>query len=158
MLVIDIVRHGEAEPSSAEGDAGRPLSARGAEDVRALGRRLVTTGWRPTRVFASPLKRARDTARVLTEGLEPVPLIETLLELEPEADPTEVLGALEAHGTMEGHVLLVSHMPLVSRLAAYLSGSSQSFGPGDICRIHCPDGTYRGTGRIEPIPGGGPAG
>ena len=154
MLVLDILRHGYAEPTSAEGDAGRPLTPDGAEAIRTLGHRLVSAGWRPWRVFASPFKRARDTARVLTENLEPSPLIETLHELEPESDPRDVLEALELHGALDGHVLLVSHMPLVSGLSGHLTGDPHGFMPGEMRRVACPDGPG-GIGRTEPIPGNG---
>jgi phosphohistidine phosphatase len=154
MLVLDILRHGYAEPHSSEGDAGRPLTADGAEAIRRLGRQLIAVGWRPTRIFASPFKRTRDTARVLTESLDAPPLIETLMELEPDAEAGEALTALEVHGALDGHVLLVSHMPLVSGICAHLTTEAVGFAPGQIRRIACPQGTYRGTGRSEPVPGG----
>jgi phosphohistidine phosphatase SixA len=58
-LVLDILRHGEALPVGPGGDASRALSSYGVMEIRALGARLAASGWRPDRVFSSPLVRAR---------------------------------------------------------------------------------------------------
>lgn len=143
-LVIDILRHGEAEASSPDGDGGRALSESGIAQVRALGRRLAADGWSPDRVFASPLRRARETAAIVVEPL-PAPLpIETLHELLPECDPAELTESLRAAAGETGHVLLVSHMPLVARLCGFLCGRVEALMPADLVRLACADGPGRG--------------
>lgn len=142
--MIDILRHGEAEPSSPDGDGGRPLSADGVAQVRALARRLAAGGWSPDRVFASPLRRARQTAELVTAELPAPPPIETLEALLPEGDPAELGATLQALAGAGGHVLLVSHMPLVARLCGFLCGRSEPFLPADLVRLDCADGAARG--------------
>ncbi len=81
-----VVRHGDSPrfrlaPATAAGsppwsdqdeprprDADAPLSAEGAEQARALGRRLAAAGHRPDAVWCSPYVRCRQTvALVLAE-------------------------------------------------------------------------------------------
>ena len=144
-LVIDILRHGEAAPSSPDGDGGRPLSEAGAAQVRALARRLVADGWAPDRAFASPLRRARETGALMLAALPAPPALELLEELQPEAEPADLVAALKALEATRGHLLLVSHMPLVARLSAFCCGRPESFLPADLARLDCADGLARGS-------------
>jgi broad specificity phosphatase PhoE len=71
---IVVVRHGETEWSAAGRHTSRtdvPLTARGEELARTLGRRLHELGVAPTVCLSSPRRRAVDTARLagLGEGL-----------------------------------------------------------------------------------------
>jgi phosphohistidine phosphatase len=145
-LVIDILRHGEAEPSSPDGDGARPLTDTGAARVRALARRLAAEGWAPDRVLASPLLRAQETGVLALAALPAAPQLETLNELVPEADPGDLAAALHRIGATRGHLLLVSHMPLVARLCGFFCGRAEAFLPADLARLECPDGPLaRGT-------------
>jgi phosphohistidine phosphatase len=148
LLVLDILRHGEAMPTGPGGDAGRTLSPYGVMEIRALGARLAASGWRPDRVFASPLARARETAGHIVSGLDPEPAVELMEALQPEADPDEVLEALDAAGATSGRVLLVSHMPLVSRLCGYLSGAPHGFQTGELARLECVSLARGGSGTV----------
>jgi phosphohistidine phosphatase len=139
-LVIDILRHGEAEPSSPDGDDARPLTETGAAQVRALAQRLAAEGWAPDRVLTSPLLRAQETSALILAALPAAPQIETLDELLPEADPGDLAAVLHASGVTRGHLLLVSHMPLVARLCGFFSGRGEAFLPADLARLECPDG------------------
>jgi len=152
-FVLDILRHAEAEPPGDAGDRGRALTARGRAQVERLARELAA-GPPPDRVFASPLLRAQETARLAVSQLERAPVIETLAALEPEADPEAVHAELEARGALVGHVLLVGHMPLVARLASWWCGEIQDFPTSTLIRLVCGDRPGRGaaivSGRIDP--------
>ncbi|WP_374408354.1 histidine phosphatase family protein [Pelagerythrobacter sp.] len=51
-----------------------PLTAKGTEQARALGRHFADEGWRFTRVLASPLRRTRETAAgILAAQPDPAP-------------------------------------------------------------------------------------
>jgi phosphohistidine phosphatase SixA len=134
-LRIDLIRHGEAlAVAVGVSDEARPLSARGAADVERLGRRLGA-GWRPDQVFASPLRRARDSAVLLlrSAGIE-IP-IRTMHELDPLVGTSEdVIEALADAGTA-GHLVLVGHQPLLGRLAYVLSGTEAPFAPAAIATL-----------------------
>jgi len=83
-LRLLLVRHGETEVNREgrmQGGSDAPLNARGRAQARALARALA--GEPLTAVYASPLRRAWETALLLAEPhrLEPVPL-EGLRELD----------------------------------------------------------------------------
>jgi phosphohistidine phosphatase len=150
---LDILRHGEAEPAGNSGDRGRALTARGRAAVERLALELAA-GPPLDRVFASPLLRAQETARLAVSALARPPAVETLAVLEPEAAPEAVHAELAARGALAGHVLLVSHMPLVARLASWWCGEVQDFPAASLVRLICHGEPGRGaaivSGRIDP--------
>jgi phosphohistidine phosphatase len=137
--IVEIVRHGDAVATSSGGDAGRVLSSRGVERVRALATRLAASGWKPDRVLCSPRARARQTASLLLEPLASAPECVTLEALDPDASPEDVERALR-DGPAWQSLLLVSHMPLVGTLVQRWAGVPVSFGPGTLVRLRAPDG------------------
>lgn len=147
-LVLEILRHGEAEPSGAAGDAARPLSPAGRRAVAALAAGLALEGWQPGRIFSSPILRARQTAEIVREATPGAPAIEPMEELLPERDPSDVLQALKAQSAITGDVLLVAHQPLAGRLAALLTGDAPAFRPGTLVRIECAAAPGAGRGRL----------
>jgi phosphohistidine phosphatase len=155
-LVLEILRHGEAQPSGSGGDAARPLSPAGRRVIAALAAGLAIEGWVPKRILSSPILRARQTAQIVRDATPRAPAIEPLEELLPEGRPSDVLAALGAHQANTGHVLLVTHQPLAGRLAALLTGAAQAFRPGTLVRIDCDAEPGAGRGRlirtIEPGP------
>ncbi len=88
-LVIYIIRHGQTEGNAAkqlQGRSNRPLNDTGiqqAEDARTL---LDAAGVRFSRVYASPLIRARQTADIVAEG---VPQLEDDRLIEMDYGPYE---------------------------------------------------------------------
>ena len=113
-----LVRHAIAfapNPRRWPDDAERPLSPAGAARARkaAQGLRRITP--RPARVLVSPLRRARQTAAILTrfagwpEALECVQLL-------PGASPEGVLALLAR--TRGRRLAVVGHQPALGRLLA----------------------------------------
>jgi broad specificity phosphatase PhoE len=85
-MLVYFVRHGESASNAAPGGMALPslqgdrLTERGFEQARAVAERLGAAG--ATRVLASPLRRARETAEVIAERLElPITEVEELREL-----------------------------------------------------------------------------
>jgi phosphohistidine phosphatase len=146
-LRLDLLRHGEAPPATEGGDSARPLSETGRDTIARVGDVFARRGWRPDRVYASPLKRARETAAILIAracpGIEP----EILDELTPERDPEEVTAALIARRA-EGHVVLVAHQPLLGRLAAHLAGGDRGLAPGGLVSIEIEGAPGRRSGAV----------
>ena len=68
-----LVRHGETYANASgqvQGQGESPsfdLSARGRAQARACGERLDREGLKPTHVYASPLSRAAETARLIVD-------------------------------------------------------------------------------------------
>jgi probable phosphoglycerate mutase len=72
------VRHGEPEQHSGRiflGQTDVPLSPRGREEAAAAGDALVRLGARAERIFASDLKRARETADIVAGALGGIPVV-----------------------------------------------------------------------------------
>lgn len=147
-FLLDVLRHGAAEPAGPRGDAARALSPAGRRAVADLAASLVREGWRPDRIFSSPLLRALETAEIMRGAIPGAPEIEKLDELLAETEPPEVLEALQAHAVSGGHVLLVTHQPLAGRLSALLTGDEPGFSPGTLVRIECPEGLAPSRGRV----------
>jgi phosphohistidine phosphatase len=110
-----IVRHAEA--AAGEPDELRPLTARGREQARALGRRLRAEGLVPDAVVTSPLLRARETAAALALG---EPRVDG--RLAPGATPAAIRDAAAGCGET---VLVVGHQPDCGRAVAELSGGPE---------------------------------
>ena len=111
-----IIRHAHA--LDAAEDAARPLSKRGAKQVRALAKFLRATGaLEAAEIWHSPLVRARETAQGLAEGLKcDVPLRE-VDGLRSEDDPRIIAARIE---TLRAPVALVGHEPHLSALVSLL--------------------------------------
>lgn len=155
---IDLIRHGDAL-AVAVGvlDEQRALSPRGVADVERLGRRLGSAGWRPDAVFASPLRRAQDTAaRLLREAGIDAPT-RTMHELDPSAGtPEDVFEALE-QAEVAGHVVLVGHQPLLGHLVHVLCGTETPFPTATLATLEGPERLAPGAFHIVSVlsPGAG---
>ena len=146
-LVLDLLRHGHAQPAADGGDDMRRLSPRGRADLEQLALRLKDMSYRPDRVFTSPLTRARESALVVMRGVALDTTPGLLDALRPESDPDQVVPALVAAGSTRGHVLLVGHQPLMGLLAAWLiGGPAPGFPTGTLQRIEF-------KGALEPATG-----
>jgi len=85
-MLVYFVRHGESASNAAPGGMALPLergdrlTERGFEQARAVAERLEEAG--ATRVLASPLRRARETAEVIAGRLDlEITEVEELREL-----------------------------------------------------------------------------
>lgn len=85
-MLVYFVRHGESASNAAPGGMALPLergdrlTERGFEQARGVAERLVDAG--ATRLLASPLRRARETAGVIAERLDlEIAEVEELREL-----------------------------------------------------------------------------
>jgi len=126
-----LVQHGEAK--GEEEDPERPLTDRGASDVRRVARHVAGAG-SPTigRIHHSGKTRARQTAELWAEALG-VPVAESD-GLAPKDDPA--IWAKRVAGE-PADVLLVGHLPHLSRLAGLLlAGDAErqvvAFRPGGV--------------------------
>jgi phosphohistidine phosphatase len=112
-----VVRHAIAAERSARwpDDAERPLTPAGAERASqaALGLRRIADP--PARVLASPLRRAQETAAILTR-FAGWPEASVCVQLLPGASPEELLALLAR--TRDRRIALVGHEPALGRLLA----------------------------------------
>lgn len=68
MRRLILMRHAEAEPTSRDGDRGRPLSPRGRETATQSGQTLARLGYRPDHALVSPAVRTRQTWELVAEA------------------------------------------------------------------------------------------
>ena len=134
-LLLDLVRHGEAEPSGAREDRERRLTPAGRAAIGRLATRIADAGSAPGHVFTSPLERAMHSARILAALISPSPVLEAMEQLEPARDPSSVLDALAAREIVSGHVILVGHLPLLDDLYELITGAQASFPAGTLHRV-----------------------
>jgi phosphohistidine phosphatase len=74
MKALILMRHGPAgnrEKLEFEDDGLRPLTDKGRKVVRTVARRLRKQGLLPDLILTSPLVRARETAEIVADVLEP---------------------------------------------------------------------------------------
>ncbi|HET6372506.1 MAG TPA: histidine phosphatase family protein [Candidatus Polarisedimenticolia bacterium] len=135
MPSLYLLRHGIAAPHGA--DPG--LSDTGRERMRRQGRGLARLGLRPDLILTSPLARAEETARVLSEtlGLEEAVRVEE--ELSPGCAAAELISVLERHAAA-GRLLAVGHQPDLGVLAGSLLGCRFAipFDKGSLCGFETP--------------------
>jgi phosphohistidine phosphatase len=147
-LRVDLLRHGLATPADGAGDEARALAPEGVATATALGNRLGRLKWRPERAYASPLRRARETAAVVLSaagvGLE----AEILSELAPECEPEDVAAALDTELGDARHVLLVGHQPLLGQLAGYWTGNPMALSPGEFLGVELEAVLARRSGQL----------
>ena len=117
-MQIYFLRHADAD-TPAESDDARALSEKGIEQARKVGKFLAGGGIKPMLILSSPVRRAHETASLVSEeiGVE-VRLAPWLAcGLRPPAGLEEI-SALRQHAA----VLLVGHEPDFSRLISHLLG------------------------------------
>ena len=149
-----VIRHAIAEDpgtfaATGRDDASRPLTDEGKRKMRrtARGLRRLIPGIET--VVASPLKRARDTAEIVSDEYE-LGRVETAVELEPERPLEEVVAALARFPA--DLVAVVGHEPQLSRLVTYLlSGVDRSgieFKKGGATLLQFEDRPRPGAGQM----------
>lgn len=115
-----ILRHAIAFPRDASrwpDDAERPLTPEGVSKARQAAAGLRRLATRPQLVLTSPLVRARDTAKVFSQGAR-WPEAVACAALSPARDPQELLAELRRHDGTAHCIGVVGHQPHLGRLLA----------------------------------------
>lgn len=151
---IFIVRHADAgEPRTGpRQDLQRHLSAKGRRDARNLAEVLNSVGIEPTLIITSPLKRALETARIISEGTSHSKKPVVWEELKP-GESTEELGEKLSTLKNRNNVFIVGHEPGLSELVNDMIGSDNGTGislsKGGIARIQVMEFTPKVRGRLK---------
>lgn len=114
-MKLYLVQHGEAVPKSE--DPKRPLSEQGREDVSRVAAFAQSAGLRVHQIRHSGKRRAKETAAILAEHLEPVQGIVSLPGLAPKDDVRPVAELLNRESRS---LMFVGHRPFMDRLAGLL--------------------------------------
>lgn len=120
------MRHGKAESLGPDGsDAGRRLTRKGHDEIRAAARGMKALSHSFDLVAASPLVRAQETAGIVAAALGTPPVM-TWDMLVPGGNTDEICHALGRHPE-DTTILLVGHEPLLSALASRLVSGNENF-------------------------------
>ena len=114
---VYLVRHGKAAQSGYSNDADRPLTDRGRSDVERIARRMAKARLTVHQIRPSGLVRARETAEILGNVLNPPGGVIAVAGLK-FSDPVDTL-ARELRLEPEP-VMLVGHNPFMEDLASML--------------------------------------
>ncbi len=134
-MKIFILRHGQAEAYRSD-DASRRLTEKGERDTDSMVKQQLVQLQNVDSIWASPLVRAQQTAKIAASILNKK--IETCEHLEPEADFQQLLAQLQNINLQS--ILLVSHLPLVGILANRLCGFENNriqFSTSSLVGIEC---------------------
>jgi phosphohistidine phosphatase len=120
-MILYLVRHGEAVPSGGGilRDADRPLTGRGEEDARQLGRFLARNGSGVSAIVSSPLHRAQQTSSMIREALPGAPDVTVSENIAPGFRPRALFDELFRMGE-SATVICVGHQPDMGNFIAYL--------------------------------------
>ena len=133
-----LVRHAIAAERDSEwpDDTKRPLTERGISRFKEVVKGLHRLDVAVDEIFPSPLVRAKQTAELLSAGLEAAPPVKVLDALAPGHTSAAVMTAL-AKVAKRRRIALVGHEPDLGELAAYLIGAGRAlpFKKGGVCRI-----------------------
>lgn len=121
-MIIYFLRHADAEPDAAR-DFDRRLTTKGLEQAEKAGKFLVRYGLIPGLILASPVLRARQTAKIVSQRLGDADLVEERW-LACGMTPESCLRELAPYATHDS-VLLVGHEPDFSETIAALIGLPQ---------------------------------
>lgn len=126
-MTLYLLRHAEAEVLAAS-DSARRLTAKGEDQAGRVGKFCREHGLVPGIILASPVTRARQTAKLVQKSLGDCELIEIAWAACGMA-PETALGELRAYGKLPA-VMLVGHQPDLGHLAATLLGCD------DVASLH----------------------
>ena len=133
-----LLRHGHS-PSLAEAkvlhDAERPLSEKGRVAVRDAVRVLAERGGAPAVIYASPLKRAAQSASEAAAILKPRSGIKSFEPLSNQMTGELLFSYLLRECQESEEFLAVGHMPQLGELVAYLTGQVIEIKPAGLVAL-----------------------
>ena len=122
-MELYVIRHadaGTADPKKYPDDRLRPLSAAGKSEMLRVARGMRRLDIAFDRIIQSGLVRARQTAECICDAYEiDVAGIQTMEELEPDAEPARTAAALRKLRGVKS-VALVGHLPHLGRFVGYM--------------------------------------
>jgi len=113
-MALYLVQHGQSLPKDVDPDQG--LSDVGNADTKRIAD--VARGYQVnvSLIKQSGKKRARQTAEILADALNPAGGVEAVSGLKPLDDVAALAASLDA----AADTMLVGHLPFMSRMASFL--------------------------------------
>jgi phosphohistidine phosphatase len=146
-----LVRHAIAAERGDDwpDDSKRPLTERGIARFKQGVAGLNKLDAVIDEILTSPLVRAKQTADLLSSGLDSHPPVRLLDALAPGHEPDQVMAQL-ARTAKRRRIALVGHEPGLGELAAHLIGARRAlaFRKGGACRIDLVSLTTKRAGAL----------
>lgn len=117
-MELFILRHGEAgqRSTSSASDRKRALTSTGKLEISEIAKALKIIGLKFDLILTSPLKRAYDTATIVSKVFNIVNKVQVWDELAPEGQKTDLYRKI-SELKEEYIVLMVGHQPLLGEIA-----------------------------------------
>jgi phosphohistidine phosphatase len=131
MRRLILLRHAKADAHSAGGDRQRPLTKRGEEDARRVGRYLADEGLVPDFAVSSDARRAKRTLDLALAAF-PREVEHKLDDAIYLADPDRLLDVLRETPAETATLLAIGHNPGFADLACALATDGA---PDDLSRL-----------------------
>ena len=153
-MKLVLFRHGPAGRSDVKrwpDDRERPLTGIGKKRTRKAAQGIARLEPKLSRIWTSPLVRARETAERLAMAYDPPLKITVVDALAPGMDPLRELVS-ESRRTPGDTIALVGHEPDLGALAGRLVGRDAGGLPlkkAGACRIDVAGTLRGGTGTLE---------
>jgi phosphohistidine phosphatase len=144
-MQLFLVHHAEALSPAV--DPERPLSAAGRLQAEALAARAREAGVRPSVIWHSGKRRARETAEAFWRACNPLSTLKMVRGLRPEDPPEWMRDLLRAE---DQDVMLVGHMPSLPALLCLLVGDGGFPLHGLVWLERQTDGTFAERRRWAP--------
>lgn len=120
-MSIYFVQHGKSMPKEADPEQG--LSDEGVAETQRIAQVAAQYHVRVNCIHHSVKLRARQTAEIFAQALEPPYGIKEVEGIKPMDDVTVIAPSLQP----EDDLMIVGHLPFMARLTSYLiTGSTQS--------------------------------
>ncbi|MDJ0815414.1 MAG: phosphohistidine phosphatase SixA [Desulfobacterales bacterium] len=113
-MALYLVQHGRSRPKDVDPDQG--LSDEGIAETKRIAEVALNYRIQVALIKQSGKKRARQTADIFADTLQPAGGVEETAGLKPMDDVSAFAGGLDAGA----NVMLVGHLPFMERMAAYL--------------------------------------
>jgi phosphohistidine phosphatase len=115
-MKLYLIQHGEAKPEAE--DPERSLTAKGEEEVHRVSKAATPLKIRPSKVYHSGKRRAKQTAEILARGLDiPDSQVEAVQGLNPNDD---IRSWADRISEETKDLMLVGHLPFLEKLASLL--------------------------------------
>ncbi len=149
-MVLYLVQHAEAK--SKEEDPGRDLTEKGRREAERVARHLKRLQVQVSQIFHSGKTRARSTAEILAEQVQPPAGVSEAPGLAPLDDPGTWADRV---ATQKEDILLVGHLPHLGKLAALLTTGDKeknvvNFQMGGVVRLRLQEGNWAVDWMIVP--------
>lgn len=114
-MALFLVQHGTATPKEQDPEQG--LTPEGIADVKRIAEVARNYGVKPSKILHSGHTRAKQTAKLIAEALDPEGGVAPRNGLDPNDDPAALLSYLDP----AGNLMIVGHLPFLERLTSLLT-------------------------------------